>query len=197
MSRAKTAHTSQEVYESRDRAEPGSIPGTLNACAGENLSEKGRGREKSRLKPYQDGGENVECKGELLTDKEGKAVLDKYGAPIYLNRRPPTVTGLALALGFTSRQALLNYQAKDNFVDTVTRAKTRIEQYTEERLFDRDGVQGAKFSLVNNFSGWREKGANPADSQQEQQGNMQALAELLKHPAPDRNLKDFEGDDDR
>lgn len=138
-----------------------------------------------------------ECKGELLTDKEGKAVLDKYGAPIYLNRRPPTVTGLALALGFTSRQALLNYQAKDNFVDTVTRAKTRIEQYTEERLFDREGVQGAKFSLVNNFSGWREKGANPADGQQEQQGNMQALVDLLKHPVPDRNLKDFEGDDDR
>lgn len=136
------------------------------------------------------------CNGVMLTDDEGKAVLDKYGAPIYLNSHPPTVTGLALALGFTGRQALLNYQAKENFVDTVTRAKSRIEQYTEERLFDRDGVQGAKFSLVNNFSGWREKGANPADSQQEQQGNMQALVDLLKHPVPDRNLKDFEGDDE-
>lgn len=138
-----------------------------------------------------------ECNGVMLTDKEGKTVLDKYGAPIYLNRRPPTVTGLALALGFTGRQALLNYQAKENFVDTVTRAKSRIEQYTEERLFDRDGVQGAKFSLVNNFTGWREKGASPADTQKEQQGNMQALADLLRHPAEDRNLKDFEGDDDR
>ena len=39
----------------------------------------------------------------------------------------------------------------------VTRAKSRVEQYTEERLFDREGVQGAKFSLANNFKGWAEK----------------------------------------
>ena len=42
-------------------------------------------------------------------------------------------------------------------MDTITRAKTYIEEYTERRLFDRDGVQGAKFSLVNNFKGWSEK----------------------------------------
>ena len=61
------------------------------------------------------------------------------------------MTGLALALGFTSRQALLNYQAKKEFVDTVTRAKARIEAYAEERLFDRDGQRGAEFSLRYNF----------------------------------------------
>lgn len=33
------------------------LPGLSAARAGENLSEKGRGREKSRLKPYQDGGD--------------------------------------------------------------------------------------------------------------------------------------------
>lgn len=32
-----------------------------------------------------------------------------------------------------------------------------IERYTEQRLFDREGVQGAKFSLSNNFEGWSEK----------------------------------------
>lgn len=61
------------------------------------------------------------------------------------------MTGLALALGFTSRQALMNYQAKKGFVDTVTRAKARIEAYAEERLFDRDGQRGAEFSLRYNF----------------------------------------------
>lgn len=61
------------------------------------------------------------------------------------------MTGLALALGFTSRQALLDYQAKKEFVDTVTRAKSRIEAYAEERLFDRDGQRGAEFSLKYNF----------------------------------------------
>ena len=67
------------------------------------------------------------------------------------------MTGLALALGFTSRMALLNYQAKKEFVDTITRAKTMVEAYTEQRLFDRDGANGAQFSLRNNFKGWNER----------------------------------------
>lgn len=99
-----------------------------------------------------------ECEGTLLLDKEGRPVYTEKGALVYLTApKPPTVTGLALALGFLSRQALLNYQGKQEFHDTITRAKSYIEEYTERRLFDRDGVQGAKFSLMNNFRGWAEK----------------------------------------
>lgn len=95
-----------------------------------------------------------DCEGYALTDKAGNPVFDKHENPIIVGQRPPTITGLALALGFTSRQALLDYQAKKEFLDTITRAKTRVEQYTEERLFDRDGTNGAQFSLRNNFKGW-------------------------------------------
>ena len=98
-----------------------------------------------------------ECKGSQLYDKDGNPLCDKYGLPIFVNVKPPTITGLALALGFTSRQALLNYQAKDKFVDTITRAKSRVECYAEERLYDKDGANGAKFNLANNFEGWKEK----------------------------------------
>ena len=63
------------------------------------------------------------CEGEVLLDENGNAVTDKGGRPILIHQRPPTVTGLALALGFTSRQALLNYQAKPEFVDTITRSQ--------------------------------------------------------------------------
>lgn len=99
------------------------------------------------------------CEGEKYTDPDtGKPYVTEKGYFVWLrDPKPPTVTGLALALGFTSRQALLNYQAKPTFVDTVTRAKSLVEQYTEERLFDKNGVNGAKFSLANNFEGWREK----------------------------------------
>lgn len=97
------------------------------------------------------------CKGRVLTDDEGGMIRDKYGIPIFIEVRPPTITGLALALGFTSRQALLNYQAKEEFVDTIMRAKAKVECYAEERLFDKDGANGAKFSLANNFVGWKEK----------------------------------------
>lgn len=97
------------------------------------------------------------CEGKVLTIKteDGQEVpmLDKYGQPIIYDVHPPTVSGLALALGFESRQTLLNYQGKKEFRRVITRAKSRIEMYTEERLFDRDGANGAKFSLENNW-GW-------------------------------------------
>lgn len=107
------------------------------------------------------------CNGELLKDKSGDFVLDKNGNPVRIGARPPTITGLALALGFNSRQSLLNYQAKKEFVDTVTRAKARVEQYTEERLFDKDGANGAKFSLANNFKGWKDEKKIEADVKNE------------------------------
>jgi hypothetical protein len=104
-----------------------------------------------------------ECKGRMLTDDEGVVCKDKYGLPIIVDARPLTITGLALALGFNSRQALLNYQEKDEFHDTILRAKAKVEQYAEERLFDKDGANGAKFSLANNFNGWKEKKEIEAD----------------------------------
>ena len=97
----------------------------------------------------------VKCEGKPLLDAHGAQAVDKYGVPIILNAHPPTITGLALALGFTGRQALLDYQARPEFTDTVTRAKARCEAYAEERLYDRDGANGAKFSLSCNF-GWRQ-----------------------------------------
>lgn len=114
------------------------------------------------------------CEGEPLKDDNGVVLTDKYGAPIIVGRKPPTITGLALALGFTSRQALLNYQGKKEFVDTITRAKSFVEKYAEERLFDREGVQGAKFSLINNFKGWSEKPESESDAEL-----LQKAAELL------------------
>lgn len=104
------------------------------------------------------------CEGEPFIGDDGCAVRDKYGMPIIINAKPPTITGLALALGFTGRQALIDYQARPEFADTVTRAKARCEEYAEARLYDRDGANGAKFSLSCNF-GWREK-APEADRQE-------------------------------
>lgn len=98
------------------------------------------------------------CDGIPYLDDNGIPLTTSKGYIIYKTPpQPPTITGLALALGFTSRLALLNYQSKKEFVNTITRAKSYIEEYTERRLFDRDGVQGAKFSLMNNFKGWSEK----------------------------------------
>lgn len=95
-----------------------------------------------------------ECDGQLLTDKNGQPILTKWGQEIYIGKKPYTITGLALAIGFKSRQALLNYQGREEFNDTISRAKAKVEAYAEERLFDKDGSSGAQFNLKNNFSGW-------------------------------------------
>ena len=113
------------------------------------------------------------CEGEILKDENGKPIMDKWGNPVVFGAKPLTITGLALALGFTSRQALLNYQGRKDFVDTISRAKAKVEQYAEERLFDRDGSNGAQFSLRNNFKGWR--GEQSADA-----STMEKLDNLLK-----------------
>lgn len=97
------------------------------------------------------------CKGHLLIDEgTGKPVIYK-GFPVYEDQRPPTVTGLALALGFATRMSLLNYQGKPQFEAVITKAKSRIEQYNEEQLYYRDSSAGARFNLQNNFRGWKEK----------------------------------------
>lgn len=106
-----------------------------------------------------------DCEGHPLTDKDGTVATDKYGVPIIVGAHPPTVTGLALWLGFKTRQSLLDYQSRNKaFNDVLTRAKSRCEEYAERRLYDRDGVNGAKFSLKNNFKNWSETPNSSDDS---------------------------------
>jgi len=96
----------------------------------------------------------ADCKGEVVTDKDGEPILNKYGEPVILGAKPLTVTGLALALDFTTRQALLNYQARGEFRQIIETAKLKIENYAEMRLYDKDGCNGARFNLQNNFRAW-------------------------------------------
>ena len=121
-----------------------------------------------------------ECEGTPLTVSNGDPVCDKNGYPIVLHQHPPTVTGLALALGFTNRLSLLNYQGKAEFRDVITRAKSRVEKYTEERLFDKDGSGGARFSLQNNFNGWRVEQTKDDGNQKEV-----VIVELTRKAVPE------------
>lgn len=91
------------------------------------------------------------AEGKPLLDDKGNVMTDKNGNPVFVGKYPITVTGLALALGFNSRQTLLNYQERPEFMDTIKRAKCACEAYAEARLYDRDGARGAQFSLEKNF----------------------------------------------
>ena len=94
---------------------------------------------------------------------EMQAKIDEYFEQN--SDRPWTVSGLAYHLGFTSRQALINYKGRSKeFLDTITRARLKCEMYAEERLFDRDGQRGAEFSLRCNF-GWNDKIQEDGDTE--------------------------------
>lgn len=98
-------------------------------------------------------------KEDLKYDSKKKCYVPKKdykGRIIRVQFKPFTITGLANALGLT-RQSLLNYSKDEEFFDTIMNAKQKVEEYVEERLFDRDGVNGAKFNLINNFSNWSDK----------------------------------------
>jgi hypothetical protein len=70
--------------------------------------------------------------------------------------KPYTVTGMALHLGFCSRQSLIDYEGKDEYFDTIKKAKARIEQFNEEMLYKDGQVTGIIFNLKNNFD-WKDK----------------------------------------
>ena len=75
-----------------------------------------------------------------------------------MQTKPFTVSGLAFALNMT-RETLLDYQKNknDEFSDIIMRAKQMCEIYAEERLYDKDGANGAKFVLSNNYARWSAK----------------------------------------
>lgn len=102
-----------------------------------------------------------DCEGVYLTDPGGQLVLDPMGCPVVIGQHPPTMTGLAMALGFRTRKSLCDYRRKGAFQYTVMRARLRVENYAEQRLYDSDGVKGAMFGLVQNFGWGAEQQENP------------------------------------
>lgn len=84
--------------------------------------------------------------------------IDQFFNECKESKRPYTITGLALALD-TNRQTLMNYEKEPGyewFFDTIKKAKARVENYVEERLFGNQ-VAGPIFNLKNNFKNWKDK----------------------------------------
>lgn len=124
-----------------------------------------------------------DCKGQPYIKEDGEALVDRNGEIILIGKHPPTMAGLAHWLGFADRNSLLQYKARKQFTEIMCEARLRIEQYAEERLFDRDGAKGAEFSLRYNFK-W---------AQEEQAAKNAAAQGVVILPAiiePDEEKKD-------
>lgn len=100
------------------------------------------------------------CKFESAEEVQKK--IDEYFKTCDENGKPYTVSGLAYALD-TSRKVLLEYQEKDEFSNTIKKAKARIEQFNEELLYSKDvPTVGVIFNLKNNYD-WKDKQEIEAD----------------------------------
>jgi len=87
---------------------------------------------------------NGECRTKSITIGKG---LDA----ITIDVPVPTITGLAIHLGFESRQSFYDYEKEEGFSYTIKRARLFIEREYEEQLHG-NNVTGAIFALKN--MGW-------------------------------------------
>ncbi len=89
------------------------------------------------------------------TPAQAKKIVDRYFSEIEKSDRPPTITGLALALD-TSRKVLCEWaEREDDLAAVITRAKSKVELYLEELLTTTKTPAGAIFALKN--FGWSDR----------------------------------------
>lgn len=91
-------------------------------------------------------------KKRLVTDYDRKPT--KKTRWVVSSPKTPTITGLAVHLD-TSRQTLINLEEKDEFFDTIKKAKDLIENHWEG-LLEGNNVTGVIFNLKNNYA-WRDR----------------------------------------
>lgn len=92
--------------------------------------------------------------GQVL-DRNRNPVYDAEGNPIYEIIRPPTLSGLALAIGLESREALTTFTSNKSILREINKAILQVEEYAEERLFSKESnTAGIKLYLAVNFRRW-------------------------------------------
>lgn len=81
---------------------------------------------------------------------------DEYFKMCDEKEKPYTITGLCLYLDIC-RDTLIEYEKREEFIDTIKRAKNKVENYVEENsLMGKLNPTVSIFNLKNNF-GWKDK----------------------------------------
>lgn len=84
----------------------------------------------------------------------------------------PTISGLALHLGFLSSKALYDYEQTPKYGESIKKARLLIEKAIEHRLVGGKPPIGLIFALKNRF-GWRDTQAMDITSNGETLGVVQ------------------------
>ncbi len=119
---------------------------------------------KSATKLQEKINEYFESCWEIKRDMFGNAIIDKEATEsgdgqevVYVLKqfKPYTVGGLAAFLN-CSRQTLVDYSGRKEFLDIIKEAKDRIEAFAEEQLYTGKNQAGAIFVMKAKY-GWQDK----------------------------------------
>jgi hypothetical protein len=115
------------------------------------------------------------------TDEELQGMITKY---FEQDNIKPTITGLALFLGFCDRHSFYDYEKREEFSHTIKRARALIET-VYETLLHSNSCTGAIFALKN--FGWKDK------TEVDQTMNFKGMPTIKKNG---KEIKIEIGDDD-
>ena len=82
-------------------------------------------------------------------------VIDAYFAVKEMDKKFPSITGLAYALGFESKQSFYDYEKNPEFSYSIKRARLLIEESYESGIRTDKAAAGCIFALKN--FGWIDK----------------------------------------
>jgi len=127
---------------------------------GNNLPEKGPNDNKFRDRLGRFLAGHAGTLKQFQTREQLAAAVISFFEECEQNKEHPTMAGLALHLGFSSRMSLVNYNKESGYEEhweVVNYARLQIEAYLERRLPDlKSNVAGLIFNLKNNFN-WVDK----------------------------------------
>lgn len=121
--------------------------------------------------------------------KEVEEKINAYFNYCEEKEKPYTMSGLAYYLEI-SRQTLVNYSYKDEYFDTIKKARDRVQMQLEENaLSNKANPTFTIFNLKNNFD-WKDKIEHSSSEVENINKNISNIANLLNNPKPNRSDKD-------
>ncbi len=118
------------------------------------------------------------CKARPVFDADGKPIFDAKGRPVMTPETPLTMSGLALALGYSDQRVFTRQRARGpEFAEIVLRAKLVIEDFNVRKTYDKDGFWGAAH-VLRTYYGW---GSGEIDTQGPPTVNV-----IIQEPEPEK-----------
>jgi|VirMetMinimDraft_7_1064189.scaffolds.fasta_scaffold15322_5 hypothetical protein len=92
----------------------------------------------------------------FASGEELESLIESYFADCEERKEPPFITEMCVWLD-TSRKVLLEYEEKEEFRNTIKRAKQKCEAAIEKgMMLNKMNATGSIFNLKNNY-GWEER----------------------------------------